>query len=169
VGIVVLLVILAATDSEEPAATALDAGAIEQEDSGATVVASADAGETDVVVEPSVPVLAMTDEQVTEATASWKDAGLHVTGFSGDLEDEIANGACRYGKVDEVRVLVCLSEGDPVKTSKGMSRPAPGDTAPRKWRSRLRRGDYHLRVQTVGRNKKRKRLRRKIESLFKKS
>ncbi len=151
-------------------------GASDSSDGGAAVVVKGDASATapapDATVEDGpdtnpVPAVPITDEQVAEVTATWSDAGLKVTGFESDFDDELANGSCRYGKVDELRVIVCLAAHDPMK-SKSVNRSAPNEDTPRRWRARIARGDYHARVQDVGRNKKRKKLRRKIESLFKK-
>ncbi len=115
-----------------------------------------------------IPVVPIEDADIAAAKAKWESEGLSLTGFDADLEDALANGACRYGKVDELRVLLCLAAHDPIKSAKSVSRPAPGDDGPRKWRPRIARDALHLRVQATGRNKKRKRLRRKIEATFKK-
>jgi hypothetical protein len=138
------------------------------DDAGAAVDESADAAVADGPDVPPVPVVPITDEQVAEVTSIFSDGGFEVTGFESDFDDDLANGACRIGKVDELRVIVCLAAHDPVESGKSLHRKAPGEDSSRKWRARIARGDYHLRVQDVGRNKKRKKLRRKIESLFKK-
>ncbi len=121
-----------------------------------------------VIDSAPIPVVPITDEDIAATKAKWESEDLSVTGFETDLEDGLANGACRYGKVDELRVILCLAAHDPIKSGKSVSRPAPGDDGPRKWRARVAREALHLRVQATGRNKKRKRLRRKIESTFKK-
>ncbi len=115
-------------------------------------------------VEPK-KVEPMRDAQLAVATDAWRQAGMEVADFDKDLEDELANGACRYGKVDGVRVLVCTAEGDPMKAAKATRRPAPDRKSAIKWRGRIPRGELHLRVENVGKSERK--TRRKIESVFK--
>jgi serine/threonine protein kinase len=146
-------------DSTEPTAgVAQDAGSTE-----ASVVFDAA-----IAVKPDPPpveVVPISDAQIAPALAAWKEAGLEATDFSKKLDDEQANGACRAGKVESIRALLCVTQFDPVTSSKPMRRKLPGERKPRKWRARIKRGDIQLRVESV--RKKKKRTRRKIESAFK--
>lgn len=112
---------------------------------------------------PPKEIEPMRDAELAIATDAFREAGMEVIDFDKDLQDEHANGACRYGKVDGVGVLVCTFDGDPIKTHKAIRRKVGNESI--RWRSRIRRGQLHLRVEDVG--KKDKRTRRKIESLFK--
>jgi len=173
IGLVALgaVVALALVDRGQGVTEASDAGGAlvaAPDDAGTATGKSLDAAVADEPDVPPVPVVPITDAAVAEVTTTFSDAGFAITGFESDFDDDLANGACRIGKVDELRVIVCLAAHDPVKSGKSLNRKAPGEESARKWRSRIARGEYHLRVQDVGRNKKRKKLRRKIESLFKK-
>jgi hypothetical protein len=116
--------------------------------------------------EPPVVVVPMTDEQLEPALEAFRKADLEPTDFAGTLDDSKANGACRFGEVESIRALLCVSEFDPNKSRKTIRRKLPGESKARKWRSRIRRGDIQLRVEEV--RKKEKKVRRKIESAFKK-
>lgn len=145
-------------------------GAGEEEEADAGEIAAAVSDAAPVVVEPDakppVVVVPMTDEQLAPALQAFRDADLKPTDFDILLEDEKANGACRFGEVDSIRALLCVAEFDPVSGRKAMRRMIPGESKSRKWRARIKRGDIQLRVEDV--RKKRKKTRRKIESAFKK-
>ncbi len=174
IGIVAVGAVVAVAMMDRGAGTKAKAGAgaaVAQSDgdAGAPLAPGSDAGATDTQdTADTAPIVPITDAQLAEVTNVWTEAGFSLTGFEGDFDDDLANGACRYGKVDELRVTVCLAAHDPISSSKSFSRSAPDEDSPRRWRARIARGDYHVRVQDVGRNKKRKKLRRKIETLFKK-
>ncbi len=155
----------------EPLDGARDSGAEKaavDASSPAPAAKDVDAGATKDSSEPAVPVAPMTETQIADLRKTFTDAGLKTSGFDGKGSSELASGHCRYGRVEELRVLLCLAAADPIATSKAVSRKAPGEDEPRKWRARIKSGEYHLRDQSEGRNKKRKKMRRKIESAFKK-
>ena len=118
--------------------------------------------------EPEVPSKAtpISAAQIAPAFEVWKRAGLAPTGFDKGLDDEIANGACRWGQVSSVHVLLCVAESDPIASEKVMRREIPGESKARKWRERILRAGIHLRVDSV--SEEEKRTRRKIERSFKK-
>ncbi len=161
-----LLVTIAMMDGGE----ATETGESVEHDAGEALVVDADANDVPPPPPPPPPppvvVVPMSDEQLEPALAAFRDAKLEATDFSEVLDDEQANGACRFGKVESIRALLCVAEFDPVSRRKPMRRKLPGEKRARKWRARIKRGDIQLRVQDV--RKKKKRSRRKIESAFKK-
>lgn len=167
IGIVALLVVVSRLDGKggpkgsygvDNSATSGDADLVDEPDTGA-----ADRPEKVNETQPPKEIEPMRDAEMAVATDAFREAGLEVVDFDNDLEDKRANGACRYGKVDGVGVLLCTLAGDPVKTHKAVRRKVGNDSL--KWRARIRRGQLHLRVEDVG--KKDKRTRRKIERVFK--
>lgn len=160
-----LIVTLAMLDG----GSADDGAGGDQHDAGAAI-ASVVVDAAPVVVppdaEPPVVVVPMTDEQLAPILEAFRDAELEPTDFAGTLEDSKANGACRFGEVESIHALLCVAEFDPVRSRKPMRRKIPGESKARKWRSRIKRGDIQLRVEDV--RKKKKKIRRKIESAFKK-
>lgn len=165
-GVVVLaglLITLLMLDGD-PANT----GAVVAEDAGGESLVAIDAAGSETELKPEPPpveVVPLTDAQMAPALEAWKEAGLDPTDFSKKLDDELANGACRVGKVDSVRALLCVTKFDPVKSGKPMRRALTSESRSRKWRARIKRGEIQLRVESV--SKRKKRVRRKIESAFK--
>jgi hypothetical protein len=137
-------------------------------DAGTALVVAPDAA-IEVVVElepPPVVVVPMKDEQMAAALAAFREAELEPSDFAQGLDDDKANGACRFGTVDSISVLLCVAEFDPINSRRAMRRKLPGESKARKWRGRIKRGDIQIRVEDVRR--KEKKTRRKIESVFKK-
>jgi serine/threonine-protein kinase len=157
-GLVVVLSMLDGGD--EPVAT--------EGDAGAEVAVAIDAGvvEAPPDAKPPIKVVPITDEQIAPALAAWKEAEMEATDFSQKPDDELANGACRAGEIESLHVLLCVAEFDPVSSRKPMRRAIEKDGKSYKWRSRIKRGDIHLRVETAKRKKKKK-IYRRIEKVFK--
>ena len=161
VGLLVALSTLGGSDEVQVAEVNEDAGA----DTGTGAVDVVDAAfvraAPDAITIPNVP---MTEEHMAPALAAWQEPGLSTTDFADKLDDDRANGSCRVGKVDSLRVLICVAVSDPVRRGKIMRRALPGDSKPRKWRGRIKRGDIQIRVESG--SKKNKRERRRIEAIF---
>ncbi len=153
---------------------ALLAGGSSSTDTAAGTQSVADAGKTDttpaeeVVPEkpdpPPATVKPVSDEKIAAVTDFLESKGLQVSGFSQPMGDARANGACRPGRAKMLSLLLCDAATDPVGGAGKMSRELAGKAV--RWRGRIRRKGMNLRVQDA-KGKKAKRLRRKIEKVFK--
>jgi hypothetical protein len=156
---VVVVVAMLGGDSESSAG---------EGDAGTAVVAVMDAAALEAPPDatPPIKVVPITDEQIAPALAAWQEAEMETTDFSQKPDDELANGACRAGEIESLHVLLCVTEFDPVTSGKVMRRALTKDGKSYKWRSRIKRGDIQLRVETA-KKKKKKKIYRKIEKVFK--
>lgn len=114
----------------------------------------------------TVSKLPISDKQVAKVTRLWTKGRMKVSGFTVGPQDKIANGACRYGQVDSINILLCSASLDPVASSKKMKRSAAGSSR-LQWRARILRSGLYLRVEVV-KGKANKKRRRKIENIFRK-
>ncbi|MBL4634342.1 MAG: hypothetical protein JKY56_10745 [Kofleriaceae bacterium] len=163
-----LAVVVGSSSSDEDTTNSGTVPAFDASVVGADAAAPVTPDKVDPPPIGAVPVSAqpVTDNEIAKVTRLWTKGKLKITGFVVGPQDDIANGACRYGQADSINILLCSESLDPVSSPKKMKRPAAG-TSPLRWRSRIKRVGLHLRVEDV-RGKSNKKRRRKIENIFRK-
>ena len=164
---VIIALSLIGDDGANPAVPPSESNGLDEPEQVAVVDAGqspADAAITPVKqpVEPPTPIRVQDMQRVLDR---WRQAKLNVRGFDSDLADKKANGSCAHGIVGGVSAYLCLAKDDPIRRTGIIRRPIQEGDSPTKWRPRIRRGALHLRVEEVP--KRKKKIRRKIESVFK--